>query len=207
MRSVRVERETLDRTVSDEFKTICVNIRFCGEDKKAILLTSCSRKDAKDAVSLQLAVSMAELGKKTLLLDADLREGSLGSRVSESGAGLTDYLNGKAELGEIQCASDVPGLFVVTTGPLPPNSIDLLSGERFRAALDAFRGDYDYVIVNASTLDVSVDAMVVASLCDGAVIVVKPDTVKRKDAREMKAKLVRSGCPILGAVMNGASAR
>lgn len=205
MRSVDIKRAVPDGQPSEELKSVAVNIQFCGADKKAVMLTRCTVKEGMGSEGLLLACAMAELGKKTLLLDADLRTGALAAALDGNGTqpGLAQYLAGQAELEDVKCASGVPGLELIPAGAQPSNPIELLSTERFQKAVAACREQYDYVIVDAPPMDGYVDAMLVGSACDGAVLLLRSGKVSRKVAKASKAKLARSGCPLLGVVLDG----
>ena len=205
MKYVKIRRGKMDSRMAEEYKSLRTNIQFCGADKKVIMLTSCTPNEGKSTTSLQLAISLAELGKRTLLVDADLRRSVLvGKLVVEGGEtlGLTHFLSGQAELQDVRYATDVPNLHIINSGPFPPNPAELLSGELFQQAVEAFRDVYDYVIIDTAPLGTVIDAAIVAKVCDGAVMVIEAGGVNYRFVQDTVSQLEKSGCPFLGVILN-----
>lgn len=195
---------TLSSTSSEAYKSLRTNIEFCGTDIKVIALTSCIPKEGKSIVSLNLANSLAELGKKVLFIDADLRKSVLLSRldITERVQGLTNYLAGQCEIGDILCQTNQPRLQLILAGPVPPNPAELLGSPLFHNTLVALRDAYDYIIIDTPPLGSVVDGAVIARECDGAAIVIAANNVSHRFAESVKEQLERSGCKVLGVILN-----
>ena len=121
--------------VQEAFKMLRTNIEFSGEGIKVICVTSAMPGDGKSTVSFNLARAFAENGRRTLLLDADLRKSVMrrNCKSGDPGAGLTHYLVGKRSYEETVCGTDVPELDIVLAGQFPPNPSELLGNGRGRS--------------------------------------------------------------------------
>lgn len=205
MIQVQLKLEQSEWYISEAYKSLRTNIQFCGDDKKVIAVTSCSPGEGKSSVSIQLAVALAESGKRTLLVDADLRKSVLLGRVNTNKQkiqGLTHILTGQASLKEIICSTDVKNCHVIFAGPLPPNPAELLGGKNFEKVLNALRSVYDYIIVDTPPLGSVIDTAAAAEYCDGVIMVIKQGVISYRFAQEVKEQLEKTGCPILGVVLN-----
>ena len=204
MQSVTLKNVGKDYRTNEAYKTLRTNLEFSGADKKAIVLTSSTPNEGKSTVSLGLALSLSESGKRVLLVDADLRKSVLMGRhkVTESVKGLSHYLSGQAQLSDVICGTQEDNMFVIFAGIIPPNPSELLGSERFAELIRRTKNDYDYVIVDAPPLGSVIDAAVIAKACDASVLVVAASTVSYKFIRTVKSQLEKTDCPILGVVLN-----
>lgn len=189
---------------NEAYKSLRTNIEFCGRDIKVIALTSCTPNEGKSITSLNLASSIAEAEKKVLFIDADLRKSVLLGRLQVMGRilGLTNFLAGQCPLSEIICQSNNAGLDLIFAGQVPPNPAELLGSDMFRGMLEELRNYYDYIIIDTPPLGSVIDSAVVAKECDGAAIVISTNTVSHKFVRSVKEQLEKTGCRILGAILN-----
>lgn len=205
MNQVTVKKEKNNYQIEEAYKSLRANLQFCGDDKKVIAITSCTPNEGKSSVSLQLAISLAESGKNVLFIDADLRKSVLlgSTKVGQQTVkGLTHYLTGQSELQDVVYSTDIPKLYLIYSGPLPPNPAELLGGKNFRSFLKAVRKVYDYVIIDTPPLGNVIDSAVIAEECDGAILVIESGVISYRFAQEVKAQLEKSNCPILGVVLN-----
>ncbi len=204
MQEVVLKNIYKDYRSSEAYKTLRTNIEFSGAENRAIVLTSSTPDEGKSTVSLGLAMALCESGKKVLFIDADLRKSVLVGRhrVTEELKGLSHYLSGQAEMTEIVCKTQEPNLFVVFAGVVPPNPSELLGQERFETLLKRSKDAYDYIIIDAPPLGSVIDAAVIARVCDASVLVVAANSVSYKFVRTVKDQLEKTGCPILGVVLN-----
>ena len=132
---------TLDFRLSEAFKTLRTNIDFCGDDVKAIAFTSCAPGEGKTSVSFNLAISMIEAVKRVLFIDADMRKSVLNGRyqMSKASGGLAHFLAGRKPLEECIFMTNIPRLFLIPTGAVPPNPAELLGVGRFKHAIENLR--------------------------------------------------------------------
>lgn len=198
------QRKELDYRTNEAYKTLRTNIQFCGNDIKVITITSCTPNEGKSSISFNLAVSFAEAGKKVILVDADLRKSVLVGRYKfgEVTCGLSHYLSGQKELGDILFSTAVPNMDIIFAGNYSPNPAELLNHNRFQDMLSILREVYDYVIIDTPPLGAVIDSALVAKVSDGAVIVVEAGEISYKYAQYIKEQLEKSNCKILGAIIN-----
>lgn len=198
------KRAELDYRANEAYKTLRTNIQFCGDDIKVIMLTSCTPNEGKSSVSFNLAVSFAEVGKKVILIDADLRKSVLVGRykVGEIQGGLSHFLAGQKTLNEVMCQSDIANMDIIFSGPYSPNPAELLNHVRFTDLLKQLREDYDYVIIDTPPLGSVIDGAIIAKVSDGAIMVVETNMISYRFAKDVKEQLEKSNCRILGSILN-----
>ena len=190
--------------IREAFNTLRANILFSGKSVKVIVVTSCYAHEGKTSVTFDLCYNLAESGKKVLLVDADLRKSVMLSRYTkERGVyGLSQILSGQVEAANAIYATSAANLDIVFSGPYPPNPTELVGSPAFKEFLDGVRDQYDYIIVDAPPLGLVIDAAVMSGACDGAVMVINNGHVKYRVAQGVKAQLEKSGCKVLGVVLN-----
>ena len=188
---------------NEAIKTLRTNIQLSGQSIKTILITSCFPNEGKSDVVLSLAQELGSIGKKVLLLDADIRKtayvGRLG--VEEEVRGLSQFLSGQANINDIIYETNFENMDIIFGGPSAPNPSGLLSENVFQVFLKKVREYYSYILID-TPIGTVVEAAVIGRYCDGAVFLIEPGNVRYKDAQRALSQLERSGCQILGAVMN-----
>ena len=196
--------EKLDFRTKESYKTLRTNLEFSGKDRRVISITSSTPNEGKTSVSFQLAMSIAEGGKKVILVDADLRKSVLKGRYKSNAAryGLSHYLSGQASISDIFCKTNIPNFYVIFSGPVPPNPSELLGNDAFRILLEYLRNEYDYVIVDTPPLGSVIDGAVAARYCDGTLIVIESGAISYKFAQKVTEQLEKVDCRILGVILN-----
>lgn len=207
MQKILLKHNDIDFKSKEAYKTLRTNIEFSGENLKVIFLTSCAPNDGKSTVAYELAKTYAENGMKTLLIDADLRKSVMRGRVRKvmDGSvlcGLTNYLVGQVSYDEIVCESDLPDLSLIFAGPVPPNPSELLGNSKFTSMIEGLRGLYDIILIDTPPIGSVIDAAVVSKSCDGGILVIGCGSISYRFARKMKEQLERTGCKIIGCVLN-----
>ena len=194
----------LDFKTKEAYKTLRTTVQFCGENVKVVSLTSCVPNEGKSMVAFNLAVSMAESGKKVLFVDADLRKSVLIGRykINKAIKGLTQYLSGVEELDQVKYTTNVPCLDMILSGPVPPNPAELLDSEKFTELVERARNEYDYVIIDTPPIGQVIDPAIVAQKTDGVIFLVSQSNISYRYAQKQIEQLKKSGCRILGAVLN-----
>ncbi|MBO4864157.1 MAG: CpsD/CapB family tyrosine-protein kinase [Eubacterium sp.] len=195
----------LDFKVNEAYKRIRTNISFSGDNIKTIALTSSVPNEGKTAVSFNIARSMAEDGKKTLFIDADIRKSVFIARygVDKETKGLSHYLSGQTkEIKDIIYSTNIDNLDVIFTGIKSPNPAELLGNAKFEKLISENKELYDYIIIDCPPLASVIDAVLVAKVCDGAIIVIESDNVSYKVVQGVKKQLEQGDCKILGAILN-----
>ena len=205
-----MERIEVSRFLPKEFctaeaiKTLRTNLMFYGEEVKAVALTSFSESEGKSTLAFQLAASLAQTGKRVLLLDADLRKSLLPVRLGVRGkvSGLSDYLSGAANVSDLLCQTDIKGFYILFAGARVPNAAEALMGSRFKKLIPALRDTFDYIIVDTAPIGQVIDCAVVAPELDGVLMVIDGSNNSYKLERRAKNQLEKSGARILGAILN-----
>lgn len=203
----RIKFENLkeqDFKINEAYKRVRTNITFSGENIKAIALTSSAPNEGKTEVSFSIARSFAEDKKKTLYIDADIRKSVVLARygVDKETKGLSHYLSGQAKLDEVICETNIDNLYTIFTGTKAPNPAELLGSEKFEKMINSLREDYDYIIIDCPPLGSVIDAVLVAKVCDGSILVIESDYMSYKVVQNVKKQLETGGCKILGAILN-----
>lgn len=188
----------------EAIKTLRSNIQFCGSDIKVIGFTSSVPNEGKSNVSLNLAVSMAEAGKKVIFIDADLRKSVLLGRykIKKSVKGLSHYLSGINSITDVIYDANENNLKMIFSGPVPPNPSEILGSEKFITLINMLKDCYDYIIIDTPPLGSVIDSAVIAKMCDGMIMVIEANAISYKLAQRVKSQLEVTGCRILGAVLN-----
>ena len=160
--------------------------------------------EGKSSVAFNLAKSMAEAGNKVVFVDTDLRKSVIAGRykVSKATNGLSHYLCGQCKLEEVTYATNVPNLSMIFSGPVPPNPAELIGNRYFADMIAKLREENDYVIVDTPPLGSVIDSAIAAKVCDGAILVVAAKSTSYKFAQRVKEQLEKTGCRILGVVLN-----
>ena len=205
MLNINLDKITdLDFKTREAYKTLRTNVQFCGNDVKIISLTSCVPNEGKSMVSFNLAISMAETGKKVLFIDADLRKSVLIGRykINKAIKGLTQYLSGVEQLDDVRYSTNVKNMDLILSGPVPPNPAELLNNEQFTKLLETARKEYDYVIIDTPPIGQVIDPAIVAQQTDGVIFLISQANISYKYAQKQIEQMRKSGCRILGAVLN-----
>lgn len=208
MISIRLNKlEDIDLKMNEAYKQLRTNVIFSGVNMKAIAITSCTEGEGKSEVAFNLSRSLAEAGNKVVYVDADIRKSVAVSRYAPDKTvnGLSHYLAGRDKLDNVVCQTNVHNLYMVFAGVSVPNSSELLGSARFPAMLNGLKKVFDYIIIDCPPLGMVIDAAVIAQYADGAIMVIENNKVSYKVAQKVKAQLSKSGCKILGAVLNKVS--
>ena len=139
-----------DFFTQEAFKTLRTNLQFCGQDICTVVITSCNENEGKTTITLQLAKSLAELNKRVLVIDADMRKSVMAGRntTAENPAGLSEVLTGMTSVKECLYQTQYNNLSIMFAGKYPPNPVELLSGQYFEELLKAAKESYDYVLID-----------------------------------------------------------
>lgn len=198
-----------DYFYEEAIKTLRTNIQFSGIDIKTIVVTSCYPNEGKSDVTFQLALEIGKMGKKVLVVDADIRKSAYVSRyqIKERISGLSQYLSGQRREADIIYRTNFEGVDMIFAGPTAPNPSELLEQESFSQLLGSLREKYDYVLIDTPPIANLIDAAIAAKQCDGAILVIESGTVSRRTALKAKEQLEMTGCRLLGAVLNKVDVR
>ena len=193
-----------DYRMTEGLNQLKTNLAFCGKDIKVITMTSSVPNEGKSSVSFSLAKTLAESGKKILMVDADLRKSVMAAKYHIQGIdkGLSHYLTGQAEIEDIIYETEVDGFYLAVAGPLTPDPTTLLDSDAFKQFISKAREDFDYVIIDAPPLGVVIDAVIIGKYSDGVLLVIEQGVIKRKVVQDVIKQLKKGEVRILGAVLN-----
>jgi capsular exopolysaccharide synthesis family protein len=200
-------RDAVDKVAKEAFQTLRTGLLFAsgGRKDKVLLVTSGAPQEGKSTVVADLARAIAAAGESVLVIDCDLRRSQvakiLGVRKPQ---GLSSWLaDASARSWKDVVVEAAPNLFVIPTGPVPPNPVDLLNLERFRDLLDEARKAHDWVILDSPPVSSVSDAVVLASLAEMVMVVMRHDQTDREVIRRALVRLRAAGARVIGAVLNG----
>lgn len=193
-----------DFFTQEAYKVLRTNLQFCGDHVHVIALTSCRENEGKTTIALSLGKSLADLEKKVLVVDADMRKSVMAGRNTtvKNAVGLSELLTGQRALADCVYATQYEFLNILLAGKYPPNPVELLSAEHFAALLKELREYYDYILIDTPPLGRVIDAAVIAPSCDGTILVIDGENVRRVQAQEVVEQLTKAGSKLLGAVRN-----
>lgn len=206
MTAVFQKLDQLEYSGSEAINTLSTNLSFAGRNTKIIMMTSCQASEGKTFVSVNLARNLAQLGKSVVLVDADLRKSIMNARFNiklPAGAmGLAHYLAGMCSQEAILYDTNIQNAFFIPVGRTVSNSLALLSTPLLGKLLKLLSTNVDYVIVDAPPIGAIIDPAEIAKSCDGALIVVTYNKIRRRDLINAKQQIEMTGCPVLGTVLN-----
>ena len=190
-------------TVNEAYRTLQSNVSFSSVDQtlKTLTVTSPGVSEGKSTTSANLAITYSQTGQKVLLVDCDLRCPRI-HHLFQLGnqKGLTNLLCLKQELEEVkQRVQD--NLDVLTTGPLPPNPVELLNSQGMKQFIEATREKYDIIIFDTPPVGILTDAALIASQTDGALLVVASGKSEIDLLKQAKEQLNHAKANLIGAVM------
>lgn len=192
--------------VAESFRALRTNLEFsmAQDNKKVILFTSSHVSEGKSSCAANLAVIYALQGKRTLLIDADLRRGVQHKNFGlDANNGLSNYLsNVGLDLSTLFKPTAVDNLFVITCGVVPPNPAELLSSDRLKKLLDDFKPCYDIIIIDGAPVLPVTDSVIISHLADKVVIVTSYGETHKDELKQVKASLDNAGADIAGVVLN-----
>jgi capsular exopolysaccharide synthesis family protein len=188
-------------------RTIRTNITYMaraeGRTGQRLLITSAGPREGKTTTSVNLGITMAASGKRVALVDADLRRPSLHHAFGlPNERGLTDLILGTARVEDCALATPQEGLFVIPSGPRPPNPAELLGSDRVQDILEALDESYDIVIIDTPPVVAVTDAVVLSQRVDGVILVVKSFKVSKDLVAQAKQQLLDVDANLIGVILN-----
>ena len=205
----QILNKNTDFAIQEAYKQLRTNIRFCIRDQKCkkFCITSSQAGEGKSITILNLAISIAQTGKKVLLIDADMRRPTIARLLVEKASpGLSEVLLGEVTNEEAVHPSVYPNLDILFSGEIPPNPSEILSSESFAALIEASAEQYDYILVDTPPVNVVTDACVIANLLDGVLLLVREGRANKEEVRQAINNLQLTGAKVLGYILNGVAA-
>jgi capsular exopolysaccharide synthesis family protein len=195
-------------TVSEQFRTIRTNIMYSSvnRDIRSVLFTSDMASTGKSTVAANMAVAYAQAGKKTLLLDADLRRPTSHETFRvDNRAGLSTLIVNDLLIEDVIKATEFEKLDLITSGPIPPNPAELLSASKLDSIMLRLMTHYDMVIIDSPPVLSVTDGQLLSKNADGVIMVTNVENNSRERLNDAKDLLNKAGANIIGIVLNGRS--
>ncbi len=190
---------------TEAFRLLRTNLQFLDLDEqpRCLVISSAVPGEGKTMTSTNLAVALAQTGRRTLIIDADLRRPRVAGLLGlDAAVGLTTILVGKTEVQDAIQVHEPSGLHFLASGAKPPNPTEILQSRVTHDLIKALREEYDMVIIDAPPLLPVADASVLATLADGVILVVKHGRTTRDQLGEAIARLNQVGGRLFGVVVN-----
>lgn len=190
--------------IAEAYRTLRTNIQFvkAGEEVKTVMMTSAGPGEGKSTTAANLAVAMAQSGKKVVIIDCDLRKPVQHRIFGKMNKGLTNYLVENIEPASLLMATEVDNLYLLPSGPIPPNPSELLSSGKMLELLNYCKTQFDFIVVDAPPVVAVTDACVLASKADGVILVLGAGQVRPEMAQKAKELITRANGHILGVILN-----
>jgi capsular exopolysaccharide synthesis family protein len=191
--------------LAESYRTIRTNLQFMSPDKpiRTLLISSPIPGDGKSTIAANLAIAMAQMGLKTLLVDSDFRKPVLrkvfGVLREE---GLTDLLMGKVELAEAVSPTEVENLTLLPAGAIPPNPSELLGSKRMESLIEQIKNDFDFTIFDSPPVLAVTDAAILGSKLDGALLIASAGKTDKAALKRTREILDRVRTNVLGVIMH-----
>jgi capsular exopolysaccharide synthesis family protein len=195
--------------IAEAYRILRTNVAFAATAKpiKTLLITSTLPQEGKTTTCINLGITVAQQGHKSIIIDCDFRRPMLhryfGKYVRDNKHGLSDVLVGRLKLEDALVKSTTENLYFATSGTIPSNPAELLGSEKMMATLDVLKEKFEYVIIDAPPALGVADARVLGKICDAIMVVVMARKTNRDAVAEVKDELERSGEKIIGFVLNG----
>lgn len=172
------------------------------------MITSAAQGEGKSTTLANLAVTLAQAGKKVLIADCDLRRPTQHKIFWVSNEmGITSHITQNVEIESLIKPTQAPGVELLTTGPVPPNPSELLGSQKMRLLLETLSARYDLVIIDSPPLVPVTDAVILSTLVDGVLLVIKSAAVEREMVKAAKDSLINVRARIIGTVLNDVKSR
>lgn len=206
---VELVSHTLPKSqMSEAFRALRTSLLLsqAGHPPQVILVTSALPREGKTTAAANLAVTLAQLGDRTLLIDADLRKPGVARALSLTDAkqaGLSSYLAGVTSLDKVIVPHpDIQNLAAILTGPIPPNPADLLSSQKLADAILELRDLYKFIVIDSPPIMAATDAVIISVKTDGVLLVVRSGETPKEAFTRTRELLASVKARLLGVVLN-----
>ncbi|MCM0651026.1 CpsD/CapB family tyrosine-protein kinase [Clostridium swellfunianum] len=190
---------------AEAFRTLRTNIQFSSldEDIRTLVVTSTQPGEGKSTVISNLAITIAQSGKRVLLVDCDLRKPTVHKKLGLSNQeGITTLLAKEKTLEEVVKATSIPNFYVLTSGPIPPNPAELLGSKKMKSFINELHGYFDMILLDAPPVLAVTDAQILSTFTDGVMFVAAYGQAEKKAIVRAKELIDKVGGKILGVVIN-----
>ncbi len=192
-------------SVQEAYKTLRTNVSFSlpGSDCKSIGIVSATRGDGKSTIALNLAISLAQINKKIILVDCDMRLPTIASKLGcQSTPGLSNYLSGDCKDIPIVHVDD-KGIDIIPSGNIPPDSTTLIASLQMRQLVDSLKKEYEYIVFDFPPINIVSDAVMMSDVVDGYLLVIRHNRSEYQMVAETIRQMRFADAKVLGFVYNG----
>jgi len=196
-------------SIAEDYRTVRTAILFSKSDNAArtLAFTSTSPQEGKSATLANMAISFAQLGERVLAVDADLRKPRQHKIFQVRNlSGLSGYLTGRAPLDDAIQKTAIDNLWILPSGPHPPNPAELLNSRKMRELLVALKEQFDMILIDTPPVLAVIDPLIVSSICDGTVLVLRTSKTTRKPLLKTLEELRKAKSVLIGVIFNDAKA-
>lgn len=193
--------------ISEAFRNMRTNITFADidEELRVLTITSTGKGEGKSTIIANYAVALAQSKKKVLLVDCDLRRPRIHRLFEQPNKrGLTNILLRECEPMEAIQSTDVENLFIISSGPIPPNPSEILASKRLVDLMEQFKQAFDYILIDAPPVGVVTDAAVLSHVTDGYIVVAAVNVTNKEGVRLAMETLKNVNANVVGIVANNA---
>lgn len=195
---------------AESFRSIRTNLLLSSpaERQRTVLITSARPEEGKTAIACNLAISIGQSGRRVLLVDANFHRPTLHTVFNKpQNQGLSNALIGQARLDDLIQKTELPNVDVITSGPIPPNPTELLSGTYLRELIVEAAGRYDQILFDGPPILLLSDSLVLATSLDGVIMVCRAKSTSRGAVQRAREQIERVNGRIFGAILNAARIR
>ena len=193
--------------VSEAFRIVRTNMDFMLKKKdgaQVVMMTSANPGAGKSFISLNLAISLSQTGKRVILLEMDIRKGSEKDPDGHVMPGITNFLSGREKDAErlIRPYKDMEGLDVMTSGPIPPNPSELLLTSCLDQLVDGLRERYDYILIDTVPYGLVADAQIISRVADLCIYVIREGVMDRRQLPDVECLYTENKLPNMSVLLN-----
>jgi capsular exopolysaccharide synthesis family protein len=179
-----------------------------GRPPKTLLVTSSQAGEGKTTTAVNIAITLSQTGEKVILLDCDMRNPRVHKVIGlENAQGMSTFLSGNSDLSSLIQQSDIPNLFAVSAGRVPPNPAELLGSQRMKQGLALLDEYFDHIVIDTPPVLSVTDARILSTLVDGVVLVIKGSETPKEAVQRTKRLLQEVHAHIIGTLLNNVNVR
>ena len=196
--------------ISEAYRNLRTSILLSGSGRppKSLVVTSSQPREGKTTIAANLAITLAQTGEKVILLDCDMRNPRLHRIFNMDNAdGMSTFLSGNSDLSSLIQQSDIPNLYAVTSGRLPPNPAELLGSHRMKQGLTLLHEYFDHIVIDSPPVLLFADPRILGTLADGVVFVIKGGETPKETVQRAKRLLQEVHAHVIGALLNNVDVR
>ena len=196
--------------ISESFRNLRTNVHYTNIDKevKLIQVTSSVQGEGKSTITANYAVTVAQSGKKVLIVDCDLRRHQIHKIFNVSNTnGLSNVLVGDNQMDKNIKDTKVPNLFILTSVPIPPNPPEMLDSKRMKELILSLKDHFDMILLDSPPIMPVTDGLILSQIVDGTIVIVSLGSTEKDAFKKTMLSLENIGANILGTVINKASSK